>query len=168
MKCHSINYENTLSTVQKKNECEKQILIKLDQVNCTCKYLILNCGHGQARRCAATSMTMGMSWLGGEALTRGDELTGGTRFLTRAKKAVMVVYMEVKLMVTWHRSIDRSTNQPNIEQSASGRWKADICNNELTVSEKTTLCVKSWLTQILQTCWKLLQRTNEGMDLYIF
>ena len=34
MKCHSINYENTLSTVQKKVSVKKQILIKLDQVKC--------------------------------------------------------------------------------------------------------------------------------------
>ena len=49
------------------------------------KYLILNFRHGEARRCAATSMAMGTSWLwgqvdwGGVELTGNDKLTRGTR-----------------------------------------------------------------------------------------
>ena len=62
--------------------------------------------------------------LGGVELTIEDELSGG--LLTRLTGAAMTVYMEEKLLVT-------SNNQPttidmaNVEQSASARWKADIC-----------------------------------------
>ena len=41
--------------------------------------MILNFGHGQARRCAATSMTMGTR-------ARGDELTGGDQTFNEDKK----------------------------------------------------------------------------------
>ena len=45
-----------------------------------------------------------------------------------ATEAVMPVYMEVKLMFTSTTRTNKQQGEYRLEQSASGRWKADICN----------------------------------------
>ena len=57
-------------------------------------------------------------------MTRGGKLTGGIRRLTRPTGSYACIFGG-KI----NGDIDRPIDRANIEQSASGRWKADICND---------------------------------------
>ena len=74
-----------------------------------------------------------MLWTVGDELTGWVELTGGTRWLggdkligrtfNKADRGIYACVYEGKI------NGDIIINRTNIEQSASGKWKADICKN---------------------------------------